>query len=404
MTTLRILFADAPAVDRADAWALFDDTGACVRTGRNRPGEWPAASRVEAVVAASRVRIATVTLPPLAPSRVASAAAFAVEDQLAGPQGSPHLAASARQSDGRVRVVVVDRALVTALHAGPLRMARVVAEPDLVAADGAWHWCTSATGGGFVRRSDGSAFPVAPPVAGASLPTEMALALAQARRGGEAQVAVRVEADIAANDLARWQGETGVPFTRGAILQWHAATPAAYAAAVDLLQGDYALVPAAPPGSRRRLFLPAAGLAVTALAVHVLATIADWSALRVEAWRQGREWTALAATAGLASDAAATPSSAQAALAHRYAESRHAHGLPAPEDALPLLTRASAALGALPPGAVKSAMYVDGHWTLDLARGDAAQVEALDARLREAGVPALLATTANGARVRIGAP
>ena len=404
MTTLRVFFADAPAADRADSWALFDDAGVCVRTGRDRPARWPAAGRIEAVVAASRVRIATVTLPPLAPSRVASAAAFAVEDQLAGPQGSPHLAASARAQDGRVRVVVVDRDLVAALHARSARLSRVVAESDLVVAGDAWHWCTSAAGDGFVRGADGSAFPAAPPVAAGSLPAELVLALAQVRRSGHAPGTVRVEADVAANDLARWQAETGVAFVRGANWQWHAATAPAFAAAVDLLQGDYALVPAAPPGSRRRLFLPAVGLAATALAVHIVATVADWGSLRIEAWRQEREWTTLAATAGIAAESAATPLSAAAALAHRYSELRHARGLPAPDDGLPLLARAGEALRALPPGAVKSATYTDGHWTLDLARADAAQVNTLDARLREAGVPALLATTANGARVRLGAP
>lgn len=404
MTALRILVADAPVADRAESWALFDDSGVCVRTGRDRPDRWPAAGRIEAVVAASRVRIATVVLPPLAPSRVAAAAAFAVEDQLAGPQGSPHLASSERQADGRVRVVVAACALVSALRDGPARVVRVVAEPDLVSGEDAWHWCVSAAGDGFVRRSDGSAFPVAAPVAAGTLPSELALALAQVRRGGKTPTAVRVAADVAGTDLARWETETGVAFVRGAIWQWHAATPAAYAAAVDLLQGDYALVPAAPPGSRRRLFLPAMALAVTALAVHFIATVADWGSLHVEAWRQGRAWASIAANAGLATDGAATPSSVQAALARRFAELRHARGLPAPDDALPLFARAAPALRSLPQGAVKSATYADGHWTLDLARADAAQVDALDARLREAGVPALLATSATGTRVRIGAP
>jgi type II secretion system protein L len=404
MTTLRVLLDDLPAADRAEAWALFDDVGRCIRMGRDRPAKWPEAAAVEAVIASSRVRIATVALPPLAPSRVAAAASYAVEDQLAGSNESPHLAFSARQPDGRVRVVVVARALVSALHAHPARMARVVAEPDLVPVDDAWHWCAGATGDGFVRRSDGSAFPVAAPVADGALPAELSLALAQGRRGGATPRTVRVDAEVVAQDLARWQRETGVPFARGAVWQWHAATPAAYAGAVDLLQGTLARVLAAPPGSRRRLFVAAIALAGAALALHVIATFADWGALRLEAWRQSREWSTLAASAGLAAEATATPSNAQAAIARRFAELRHQHGLFAPDDALPLLARAAPALLPLPPGTVKSATYTDGHWTLDLARADAAQVNALDARLREAGVPALLATAATGARVRIGAP
>src|SRR5436190_2155238 len=47
MTTLRVLIDAAPARGRAQSWALFDDTDACVRTGRDAPDAWPAADRGE---------------------------------------------------------------------------------------------------------------------------------------------------------------------------------------------------------------------------------------------------------------------------------------------------------------------------------------------------------------------
>ena len=75
----------------------------------------------------------------------------------------------------------------------------------------------------------------------------------------------------------------------------------------------------------------------------------------------------------------------------------------APDDALPLLARAAPALRTLPAGVVKSASYADGHWTLDLARTDATAMAELDTRLKVAGVPALFAASAAGARVRLGA-
>jgi hypothetical protein len=130
--------------------------------------------------------------------------------------------------------------------------------------------------------------------------------------------------------------------------------------------------------------------------------VGEWTALRVDAWRAAREWTELAVAAGVAPDAAATPQAARAALARRYAELRHAQGLPAPDDALPLLARAAPALAALPPGTVKSAVYADGHWTLELARADPTLVRDLDARMRAARVPALVATSSTGTRVRVG--
>ena len=70
---------------------------------------------------------------------------------------------------------------------------------------------------------------------------------------------------------------------------------------------------------------------------------------------------------------------------------------------MPLLARAAPALRALPSGSVKTATYADGHWTLDLARTEPKAVDDLDAGLRQAGVPALVATTAAGVRLRLGA-
>ena len=94
MTLLRVLLPGAPQADRADAWALFDDAGALLRRGRDRPDRWPDADRREAVLAASLARIAVVTLPPLPAGRVAAAAAFALEDALAG---APAIAAPGRR-------------------------------------------------------------------------------------------------------------------------------------------------------------------------------------------------------------------------------------------------------------------------------------------------------------------
>jgi len=412
MTALRVLLAAAPSPSRAAAWALFDDAGICVRTGRDPPGGWPPAQQVEVVLAASQVRLAVVALPPVPPARLAAAVSFALEDQLAGPQDAQHLAVSVQSPDGRVRVAIVSRALLTALadrSAGgtPLAdLARIIAEPDLAPTQKGWRWCVGdiGDGEGFVRRADGSAFPVSPTDAAGALPPELALALAQSRRDRTVPEKVHVDADVADANLARWTSETGVTFVRGTPWRWQSAPASAFEAAIDLRQGAFEPTPAVAQGARLRLFVPAMTLVVAAFVLHVAATFVEWGSLKVDGWRQARAWTSLAARAGIPVDAAANASSAQAALTRRYAELRHANGLPAPDDALPLLARASPALRALPPGAVKTAIYADGHWTLDLAHADAAQVSDLDGRLRVAGLPALVATSASGTRVRIGTP
>ena len=408
MTTLRVLVGAPPVRGRPQPWALFDDAGACVRTGLDAPESWPPADRVEAVLEASQVRIASVALPPLAPARVASAATFAVDDQLAGPADAQHLAVSRQHADGRVRVVIAARALVAALRersAAPRPFARVIAEPDLAVPYAGWRWCAAeARADGFVRRSDGSAFPVFSQARADALPAELALALAQARREGKPPTEVRAECDVEDAALSRWRQETGIPFVPGDGWRWSSASAAAFADAVDLLQGDFALVTPAPAGGRGRLFVPALMLAAAALALHVVATLGEWGALKFDRWREARAWTTLATSAGISGAATENPAQAQAAIARRYAELRHAQGMTAPDDALPLLARATPALRTLGAANVKSAAYADRHWTIDVARADPAAIAELDARLKDAGVPSLIATSAGGTRIRLGAP
>jgi type II secretion system protein L len=404
MTVLRVLLTAAPAVDRAEAWALFDADGRCLRTGHDLPAARPKADRLEVVLAAAQVRVACITLPPLPTSRVADAARFAFEDQLAGPDGTHHVAVSAQARDGGIRVAVASRSLLASIAERSHGVARILAEPELALPAANWTWCARASdAAGFVCRPDGSAFPVDTPPPDGGLPSELTLALAQARRGGSAPSCIRVDAPIAVSSLSRWQRETGVDFQPGSPWRWEAAPPAAFADALDLLPA-FPVAPAASRTGLARLFAPALALAAAALFIHVVATVGEWGSLRYGAWRTERDWIAVAAAAGVPPDASPSPAAARTALVRRYAALRHAQGLAAPNDALPLLARATPALTALPAGAVKSATYADGHWTLDLLRPDAATIADFDARLRAAGVPALVVSSATGTRIRFGGP
>ncbi len=405
MNTLRVLLATTQALERPVPWALFDASGRAIDRGVGRRSAWPAAARTEAVLAASAVRIASITLPPLAPARVAAAAAFALDDQLAGPADAHHLAVSKQAPDGRVRVVIAAQRDVAALarSSDPL-FSRIVAEPELAPPETGWRWCAGAQRSGFVRLPDGSAFPVEADAPDA-LPAELALALERARSDNAAPP--RVVADNAATDaqLARWSREAGVPFSRGTPWQWDEAPADRFSAATDLLQGAFSVLPReAPTRALARALGPALALVVAAAILHVIAAVGDWTAANVDAWRQARAWSDLARAAGVPESDARDPASAKAAIAKRHAELRHAHGLVAPADALPLLARAAPAFGALSPDTVRGASYADGHWTFDLTRLDATTLARLDDALRNAGTPALAATNDSGTRVRIGAP
>jgi hypothetical protein len=403
MTTLRVRLSAPPAADRADAWALYDGAGRQVSAGRDRPAGWPAADRVEYVVGADRIRIATTTLPPLPPGRVAAAAAFALEDQWAAPPGAQLLATSAQAADGRVRVVVADRDLIRAIVTGTPAPARLIAEPELAVPIAGWRWCVGETGEGFVRCADGFAFPVGATCADGALPPELALALTSARRDAALPQRIQVDASVDAALTARWTAETGIPFAAAAPWRWADAPVAVFAAATELLPEATSAAGKAPAG-RRRLFVPAVSIAAAALLLHVLATVGEWAWLKIGTMREARAWEALAASVGIPRDAAGTPEAARSSLARRHAELLHAQGLAAPGDALPLLARAAPVLSGLPQGALKSATYADEHWTLELQRLDPAVMAALDARWKLAGLAALTVATAAGQRVRFGLP
>jgi len=398
MSLLRVLLAAAPAPSRAVPWALCDDAGRAVQRGRDPPERWPSAAQREAVIAADRVRIVALALPPMAPARLSAAATFALEDRLAALDGPPAIGISAPRSDGSVLAVVTARALVDAIAATTPRFARVVAESALAPVPRGWAWYAGGAGGGFVRTGDGGAFAVGAAPADGPLPAELAAALTQATRSGDAPREVTVAANVPADALQRWREATGITFASGAAWTWDSAGADAYGTAADVLQREPA------PGSRRgtgtaRLLRPALRVVAAALLLHVAATLTQWAWFSYDGWRKGREVIALAQQAGI--NDTGTPDAAFRALAARDAALRHASGQAGAGDALPLLARAAPALAALPSAAVKAATFADSAWTIELAALDDAARTNLDQRLRDAGLVALSARSGASTRVRV---
>jgi hypothetical protein len=392
MSTLRVLLDAAPAAGRADAWTLFDDNERVVQSGRGVPDAWPSAQRREAVLAAACVRIVGLHLPPLTADRVSAAAAFALEDQLAGPADEQHIAVSSQRADGTVEAIVANRSLIARL-AGAFD--RILAEPALAPLPPPrhWRWYASDAGGGFVRKADGSSFATGAPD---RVPAELALAIDHVARAGGGPAAIEMafvpDATLSA-DLAR---HTGTSFVTTPPWRWEASGNAAFAAATDVRQGEFARAAPSTIRSSMRWFRWAAIVAALAIGLHVTATIGEWIALRVDTWRIRSALGDVARDMGISgSDDLA------AAIARRNGDARHRVGLAAPADALPLLSRAAPALAALPTGTLKSATYADGHWTFDFARLDAGAADRLERQLAAAGLSTLAATHSSGARMRV---
>ncbi len=403
MSTLRV-YIDAPPDTGGEAeWGLFDAADRLVRSGRGHRADWPAAESVDAVIAAAQGRLVTLKLPPLPAARVRAAAGFALEDQLAGAPEDSHIALGAQGADGTVRVAIVAetwmRAFAAASTRAGIRWRRVMLESDLAQPPaGGWCWCATALdAAGFVRTVEGATLAVGPALGNAP-PDELVLAVG----GSVAQRPALVRADVAGVTpalLAQASKATGVAFVAGEPWRWSAATPAAFKAAIDLRANVHAGDAATPSIDVARLLRPALWIAACALGIHLLASFGQWLRLEWQTTAARRELVALAQSVAPEEAANVAPATA---IVRRDGALRHRAGLPADDDALPLLARAAPALATLPAGAIRSLRFADGHVVFELQKLDASQPARVQRELQRAGLVAIAAPTATGARLRVG--
>jgi hypothetical protein len=133
-------------------------------------------------------------------------------------------------------------------------------------------------------------------------------------------------------------------------------------------------------------------LLVAAGVLHVVATAGTLAWRKLELSRTQAAIVDVARAAG-ASDAAE--------LARRHAAAKHRAGSAVPQDAWPRLALAAPALAALPTGALRTARWSGGAWTLELGALDDVALAAFEARLRGAGLSGVAARSPSGVRVRI---
>jgi type II secretory pathway component PulL len=392
---LRLFLTAPPEVDRADAWVRYSRDGRPVARGRDVPGRWPADSSLEVVLAAQRVRLATLTLPPMPRNRVRQAVRYALEDQMA--TAAEECAVAVAQSGRDVVAAIASEALIRGIAAQGRPISRIIPESALAPIGDGWTWCRSAGDGGFIRRDDGSAFAVG--AVDGELPSELRLALAQATRAGRAPAAVHVAMAADAAQLATWSQATGVPFVSATAWHWEASSSEAFAMAPDFLAGDVPAGTGPTQSSTVRSFRPALLVAGLALAIHAGGMLVQWGWLNLVDWRLSRAIVQQATASGFANITNAA--AASSAIARRNAELRHRAGRPAPGDGLPLLARAAPSIATLPGGTLKSISYANQAWTLELAKLDADAVSRVTQALHRAGIDAVSAPAAGGTRMRL---
>lgn len=352
---------DGDALRRGDAAALAQAT---------------AAAPIAVLLAAPQAWVGAQTLPRLAGRRLAQAAAFAIEDQVAGDLDTMQIAVGGRRADGLTEFAVMDRAALAdalaRLRAAGLDVASLAPLAAVLPADAATvlaepDWLTARLGGeASLCGPPADVLPLLATLAPAGLDWR------QAPGGATPPPGLMASVRAVAADEALRLAATGV--------------------GVDLLQGDFAPPRAAGDWRRWRIAAVAAALW---LGVALVGGVIETRRLDQQnaALRQAltAEFTRLFPEEG-------RPVSLRAQAQRRLALlERGAHGGGA---VLPLLTVAA---GALPPGQTLTALdYKDGRLTLDLALPDLPAVETLRTALAaQAGVRAELpAAVAEGGVVR----
>ena len=319
---LRVFLPGPLRADRADRWIRIGADGRRIDAGTDVPSRWPVDPKTDLVLAADRIRLIALAMPPMPRDRLRSAVRYALEDQLASDADESAIALGEIR-DGRCLVAVVEQALLRTIPAMPGRASRVIPESALAPRADGWTWCASAAGGGFVRRTDGSAFGVgAPERSDDALPPELAVALAQAARERAAPGTVHVAFATDPSLLATWSRAAGVTFEAAPEWHWERASASAFASAPDFVRDNGA----SNTSHRRepiawRAFRPALLLAGSALVVALAGLAFEWSRLSIENWRLAHALVDEARASALP-EATSAPA-AFAAIARRNASLRH---------------------------------------------------------------------------------
>lgn len=320
------------------------------------------------LVPTEQVRLLAVDLPLANRAKRLEALPFAIEDRIAEPIESVHIALGAEIAPKRYLVGVVRHEVMAAWveTAGTAGLGQAAMVPDALALPrpAAGEWAVDlAAERAVVRAGDGTGFAIPPAM------------LQPAWQAAGRPAVLSYGAPLPAEMMA--DGSTLAP---GALAE------RLLAPALDLRQGPYARRRASLPNIWRRL----GWIVALGAAAHVVIATADTVMLRTIADRREADTRALAAIAApganLGGDLAASVADLLPA------------GSSAPPDAfLPLLTRISGALGPLSGAiSVRAIQYQANALTIDLDETEPGLVGRIDAALRASRVPGSVTRSPDG--------
>jgi general secretion pathway protein L len=321
------------------------------------------------LVPTEQVRLLAVDLPLSTRAKRLEALPFAIEDQIAEPIDSLHVALGAEIAPKRYLVAVVRHGVMAAwvdvAEEAGLGEAAMVPDALALPPPGEGQWAVDlGSERAVVRTADGAGFAVPAPL------------LHAAWEAAGKPPAIGYGAPLPA-DMLLADGEMAPQPLASRLLN----------PALDLRQGLYARRRAAFPNVWRRL----GWIVALGAAAHIVIAAADTLMLRAIADRRAEETRTVAALAApgvnLSGDFAAS-------LADLLPSGSSA----APDLFLPLLTRVSGALGPLAGGmTVRGIGFQVNTLTMDVEGSDAGLVGRIDAALRAARVAGQVTQSPDGA-------
>lgn len=320
------------------------------------------------LVPTGQVRLLAVDLPLASRAKRLEALPFAIEDQIAEPIESVHLALGAEIAPKRYLVGVVRHDVMVAWveTAGEAGLGQAAMVPDALALPrpSAGEWAVDlAAERAVVRAGDGTGFAIPPAM------------LQPAWQAAGRPTVLSYGAPLPAEMMA--DGSTLAP---GALAE------RLLAPALDLRQGPYARRRASLPDIWRRL----GWIVALGAAAHLVIAAADTVMLRTIADRREADTRALAAIAAPGANLGGD-------LAASVADLLPAGGNAPPDTFLPLLTRISGALGPLSGAiSVRAIQYQANALTLDLDGTEPGLVGRIDAALRASRVPGSVTRSPDG--------
>lgn len=320
------------------------------------------------LVPTEQVRLLVVDLPLASRAKRLQALPFAIEDQIAEPLESVHLALGAEITPRRYLVGVVRHELIAAwvdvAEEAGLGHAAMVPDALALPSPGEGQWAVDlGTERAVVRAADGSGFACSAPL------------LRAAWQAAGSPPAIAYGAPLP-DDMLLADGGLAAQGLSARLLN----------PALDLRQGLYARRPGSLPNIWRRL----GWIAALGAAAHIVIAAADTLMLQSIADRRAQETRTVAALAAPGANLGTDLASSVADLLPSGPAAR-------PDLFLPLLNRLSGALGPLSGGlAVRGIRFQANTLTMDMDGSDAGLLGRIDAALRAARISGQVTQSPDG--------